>query len=622
MNPTSNSSIEMTRSKRQKKGKGKSSQLSPVLFPELEVETVAEQKPKAKRKPKVKAKVKAKSPAKPTVVPPTLHQVLNAGKKSPLLWALPEKLATPELVELIEAWHNATIASKLPDDCWVSRLVDWVAAIQDFRPDAESLPEALTYLYSFEVIEKELSSEISKRLLAGLHTINKESYPPQGHYEPLVRSWLDVELRMLLGRFADSNSKSLLNQAIKNLAALLDSVLSECELAAVPPDCQRSLLASSTRSLAIYLSIVEKLPKGRLLKNLKNLLLSALRICRSDRHSLLASEGVWDWSKRCFELAASLINDDAVTALLSISAGIGKKPAGYSLDDLPVPSVHSSTQRLAILRAGWFSQSPKLLVDYSGDLVRVELDSSQSLMKGNWLLSVAINGRPIELAGEWEEVCWHEDEDVAYLELERWIAKGVRVQRQFVLARGDLFLLVGDAILTDKDCVEPVERIEYRSSLPLADNLTCVQADETREAYLDGEKRLGAILPISLPEWKTQSTNQELTINGEGLFCSATDTATATYFPLFLDLNPVRCQSPLTWRQLRVAEQREIVSRSIAVGYRAQVGQEQWLFYRTLSAPGNRTVLGQNLVCDFLAAQFDADGQTTEIVRINTQDDE
>ncbi len=88
------------------------------------------------------------------------------------------------------------------------------------------------------------------------------------------------------------------------------------------------------------------------------------------------------------------------------------------------------------------------------------------------------------------------------------------------------------------------------------------------------------------------------------------------YAPLFIDLDHRRFKSPVTWRQLTVAEQLQIQPPSAAVGYRVQVGREQWLFYRSLAAPANRTVLGQNLTAEFYAGCFDSDGEADELVGI------
>jgi hypothetical protein len=52
------------------------------------------------------------------------------------------------------------------------------------------------------------------------------------------------------------------------------------------------------------------------------------------------------------------------------------------------------------------------------------------------------------------------------------------------------------------------------------------------------------------------------------------------------------------------------------VGYRVQFGTNQWLLYRTLSRRGSRSVLGQNVLCDFLASRFTSAGKQEALVEI------
>ena len=52
---------------------------------------------------------------------------------------------------------------------------------------------------------------------------------------------------------------------------------------------------------------------------------------------------------------------------------------------------------------------------------------------------------------------------------------------------------------------------------------------------------------------------------------------------LFIDLRKDRFVRPVTWRQLTVAENLSIQPADVAVGYRVQIGADQWLFYRSLA---------------------------------------
>ena len=98
------------------------------------------------------------------------------------------------------------------------------------------------------------------------------------------------------------------------------------------------------------------------------------------------------------------------------------------------------------------------------------------------------------------------------------------------------------------------------------------------------------------------------------------DSRRTLFAPLWIDLSVKRARKldrdPLTWRQLTVAEQRHILPRDVAVGYRMQCGPRQWVAYRSLAAPANRTFLGINLSTEFFVGQFDTDGETESIIEI------
>ncbi len=92
--------------------------------------------------------------------------------------------------------------------------------------------------------------------------------------------------------------------------------------------------------------------------------------------------------------------------------------------------------------------------------------------------------------------------------------------------------------------------------------------------------------------------------------------------PLWFDLNPKRFGKQRTWRQLTVAASLERVAEDVAVGYRVQSAKDQWLLYRSLDAPANRTVLGQNLSCEGLIGRFNKEGGVDEYFEIRGEDEE
>jgi hypothetical protein len=125
------------------------------------------------------------------------------------------------------------------------------------------------------------------------------------------------------------------------------------------------------------------------------------------------------------------------------------------------------------------------------------------------------------------------------------------------------------------------------------------------------------VLPLALPEWRAAAAMGSLEAAPGGLLLRQQTRARGLYAPLFIDLGPHRMKWPLTWRQLTVGEKLQIQKPDVAVGYRVQVGGDQWLFYRSLAAPASRTLLGQNVLHEFYAARFDTEGEADELLAVD-----
>lgn len=285
------------------------------------------------------------------------------------------------------------------------------------------------------------------------------------------------------------------------------------------------------------------------------------------------------------------------------------------------PAAHCEATSLAVLRPAW-SPRDMLAVDYRGRELCSELTcGGQVLWSGRCNPRIALDGVELSPASDWENLCWVSDDDADYLELQLELLGGVRVQRQMLLARQDRFLFAADAVLCERPAV-----IDYRLALPLVAGVAFMPGDQTREGFLassEGRRRAQA-LPLALSEWSGDGHSGELSGAERALELRLTaPAAQSLYAPLFIDLSPRRFSLPVTWRQLTVAEDRVIVPRDVAGGYRVQIGRSQWLFYRSLAECGNRTLLGQNLVSEFLAARFGRDGIAETLMEIEaTPDDE
>lgn len=285
----------------------------------------------------------------------------------------------------------------------------------------------------------------------------------------------------------------------------------------------------------------------------------------------------------------------------------------------PTPATHSQDARRALLRRTWKPPFDSLEVDYSRPDLRLTLTAGDRvLFSGSWGWETTASGSPLAPAGSWEEVCWHSDQLVDYLELELSLSGGWKLQRQLVLARKDQFLYLADALLGPVlEMGEPAPEIRHSMQIPLAENMSFKPAEGTREGeILLKRKRVARLMPPALPEWRDEPSPGQLTLECNQLVLRHAAQGRNLYAPLWLDLSTNRLRSECTWRRLTVGEDLMIQPRDVAAGYRVQAGKEQWLIYRSLAPKRSRTVLGQNFATDFVLCRFKPDGTTEDIVEI------
>jgi hypothetical protein len=285
----------------------------------------------------------------------------------------------------------------------------------------------------------------------------------------------------------------------------------------------------------------------------------------------------------------------------------GKKPAK------PAPSYHSEELRTTVLRTDWSSSATQVAIDWSQPSLRCEvICGADVLVSGVVAPQVTIDGRRLTPVGSWEEVCWDFDGEADYLELEISLGGGFRLQRQFLLARTDGLLYIADAVLS-----ESRNNMDCELTLPLVEQAKFAVANETREGVLTTRRKARLVIPAALPEWRSDRRHGELTESADGLTLrQSASKAIALYVPLCLVVDPKRSSREVTWRQLTIGENLQIQPAERAVGYRLQVGREQWLIYRSLTARANRTLLGVNLQTDFLFTRFKSDGTTDNLMEI------
>jgi hypothetical protein len=276
--------------------------------------------------------------------------------------------------------------------------------------------------------------------------------------------------------------------------------------------------------------------------------------------------------------------------------------------------LHDPTAACAVLRSGWDRDSVRVSLDYRHAVPRLEIAvADRLLVEGPWQWEAWFEGRSLEAEGAWTVSCFESDRKAAFLEIVAPLAGGRQFERQVVVLRRERIVLLADAITGPAS--PPPADLRYRSVVPLAPALDADVAEETREVCVFDTSTRFMALPLALPEWRTAGRGG-LEASGSGLVLDQQGRGGRLYAPLWIDCDPSRVGRPLTWRQLTVADTRINLPSHQAAGFRVQAGIEQWLLYRALDTPRNRTLLGCNVSCEFLLGRLKKSGEVARTLEI------
>jgi hypothetical protein len=363
-------------------------------------------------------------------------------------------------------------------------------------------------------------------------------------------------------------------------------------------------------------------------KGFSNLLLETLRWTRKDGSLLLsphrgyAGEVFDDFWASAFRIAG---RPKALGALLS------NRLPKRSTALLPGATESNSKKTAAtsywtngeagVMQRDWESHGSRIAVDYSVDPLLVEIVGmkGESLVAGPWSCTISCDGRELPITSSWQEVCWFSEDDVDYLELEAHCDEHCKIQRQILFIRETGIVLLADALLGARKA-----QWRIQSTLPLAGDYQVEHADKTRECWLTSEgKRHALLVPLASGEWRRQPSAHQVNVEDGWICIQHQSESQNLYAPLALAIRREHLNVPLTWRSLTVAENLQLVSPDVAVGYRLQLDRAQWLFYRSLGTSVPRSFLGCHTAADFCACAFDyKTGNTDSLIEVSGSDDE
>ena len=555
--------------------------------------------------------------------PIALRKLLPSGGKSSLLWATEDNV-DPSSIELIAKLDKLRIKQKdvKASKGWTQRVSDWLAANR-LRREGNSASsttlgyalECLAWAHGLPLLVGKLSEGLWTELAETLVRISSEASNGAFPREPIVGQLIAGELPLTLSYLFPELPRCVELNAVARevIAEGIDEILDgEGQPHARHLPQLRLILACWTRCL--YLD--RMLKKQRIEKparlQFEWLVRQTLRWCRRDGTSIFDQKEKFKRASflQLMDSALCLAGDQIDLHIMDALISNPNETDGAD-DSLPSAAEHSDWAETAMLRTNWNAKSDYFAVTYHGRELNTEFAiNGKVAWSGQLQPRVSFDGQVLTPQSDWEEVCWESDYDVNYLELEMEFGQGCSVQRQILMARGDRFLMISDALTNLQ-----TGRHEIVSRLPLAKNISLKPSDETHEAFLmNGSKRMASVMPISLPEWRTDRNRGQ--INTDRNEFTQFGQGSGMYSSLFIDFEPTRQRFPLTWRQLTVAESLEILTPDTAVAFRVQVGKRQWVIYRSIADAGNRTFLGHNLIAEFVVARFDPSGELTNLIEI------
>lgn len=275
-------------------------------------------------------------------------------------------------------------------------------------------------------------------------------------------------------------------------------------------------------------------------------------------------------------------------------------------------SLHSETGRLTVMRGTGAAKTDWLGAAWNDPAGYLELlCKSQQVLAGPRKIQVQVDGTPVTGCDDYQVTCWFSEPDLDYLELRCQLGGNVVIERQAVFSRTDHFALLADAILAPAG-----RRVDVQATLSLPSGLRVEAGRFARDCWIRNGRRLARLVPLWLPQLRTESALGGLEQRDRDLILRAAGAGRRLYLPLFLDWHPRRSRRSAEWRSLTVSEGRRVVPSETAAGFRVRLGNDQWLLYRSLARRAVRALLGHQTRHQFMFGSFDRNGDVDPLVEI------
>ena len=316
----------------------------------------------------------------------------------------------------------------------------------------------------------------------------------------------------------------------------------------------------------------------------------------------------------------------------ALPAQVGKSQ-GFKIDKirksktndvrLPKPSHYWEKNQIVSMRRNWRKNDCQMAIDFSRDAIWLDLcdQHGQRILSGDWDIALEYQGKPVNIDVAWNEVCWFSDDDVDYLELECDLEGTCTVYRQVMLMRQEGLVYMADSLMgASPDTKSDWKSISTWTLDPAVSFRPETKSNEGRivrhiaqeDSDQETQEPVALLLPLNLPEWRRSTTQGSLYESSGKIVLQARTTRTRLLSSMLVAVGS-KCRNPkFTWRPLTVAENLHKVSDDVAQGCRVQIGDDQWVFYRSLAPCTRRTLMGLHLSMEFYAGRFLADDGTYE----------
>ena len=262
-----------------------------------------------------------------------------------------------------------------------------------------------------------------------------------------------------------------------------------------------------------------------------------------------------------------------------------------------------------MIRNGWLRKHGKAMFTFGSQSVALEVDAGVTLVSGDCTPKLEVDGKKLELVSEVGVSSYVRIDGGEFIELELDFGD-YKIERQLLLLSDEIFF-INDVVRGDE-----AAELNYECRYSVSESFELLPEKETNEFYVRDGDHFNLVLPLFMPEWKVEQCAGSVNLNDSQIVVKQTSNGKGMAVPLVIDLNQKRSLKPRTWRRLTVAEAMQKVGPDVAVAYRLQIGNEQWLIYRTVGPRGNRTFLGQNFAEDFFFAKIDRDGTVTPLLEV------